>query len=492
MSDLNYKSLTEIRNLLARKEVSAKQAVASCLNQINATNKTLNSCLAVQHEQALAEAEQLDAKGPDSSKPLWGVPVLIKDCIATKGAATTCASHMLENFVPFYDAYAVKQLRNAGAIILGKTNMDEFAMGSATESSYFGPTRNPWNTNCIPGGSSGGSAVAVSACQAYASLATDTGGSVRQPASMCGCVGIKPTYGRVSRYGAIGFASSLDQIGVLARTVQDSALVLETIAGHDPRDSTCAKKPVQAYSQNLEGDLKGKRIGLPKQFWNLASNNGEEGIAPEVLHEAQKSIQAAKDLGAEIVEVDMPSLPYSVAVFYIIAPAEASTNLSKFDGVRYAFRAEGVETLEELYEQSRTQGFGDEVKRRIMLGTYVLSSGYYDAYYKKASQVRALIQRDYFSALEKCDMLLAPVSPVTAWESGKFSANPLKNYLMDVFTVSLNLAGLPGISLPAGLGADSKLPVGVQLLGKAFDEHNLFKAAYALEQALPGIGMPKF
>ena len=489
MSDLNYKSLIEIRNLLARKEVLAKDAVAACLKRIAATNNTLNSCIAIREEQALAEAQALDTTGPDPAKPLWGVPVVIKDCIATKGTATTCASRMLKNFVPFYDAYAVKQLKDAGAIIIAKTNMDEFAMGSATESSYFGPTRNPWNSECIPGGSSGGSAVAVASGQAFASLATDTGGSVRQPASMCGCVGLKPTYGRVSRYGAIGFASSLDQIGVLARSVEDSALVLETIAGKDVRDSTCSDKPVQAYSQNLEGDLKGKRIGLPKQFWNLAG--GDEGISPEVLQIAQRSVQTATDLGAEIVEVDMPHLPYSVAVFYIVAPAEANTNLSKFDGVRYGFRAENPETLEELYELSRTQGFGEEVKRRIMLGAYVLSSGYYDAYYKKASQVRALIQRDYFAALEKCDLLLAPVSPITAWKLGEFSANPLKSYLMDVFTVSLNLAGLPGISLPAGLGAESKMPVGVQLMGRAFDEHNLFKAAYAMEQALPPIGLPK-
>ena len=484
MSELHTKTLKQIRSMLAAKEVSATQAVEACLDRIEATGR-LNALTHVAEESALAQAEQMDKQGPSPKQPLWGVPIAVKDCICTKDIPTTCASRMLENFVPFYDAFVVEQLKKAGAIVISKTNMDEFAMGSGTESSYFGPTRNPWNTDRIPGGSSGGSAATVAACQAYAALATDTGGSIRQPASMCGCVGIKPTYGRVSRFGAIGFASSLDQIGILTRTVEDGAMILETIAGLDERDSTCSVRAIDQYSHGLSGDLKGMKVGLPKEIWE------SEGIAPEVLTEAEKSIQAARELGAEIVEVEMPHLPLSVAAYYIIAPAETSTNLAKLDGVRYGFRAEGVETLEELYEQSRTQGFGEEVKRRIMLGTYVLSSGYYDAYYKKASQVRRLIQQDYLSALEKCDMLLAPIYPVTAWEIGKNTDDPLQNYLMDIFTVSLNLVGLPGVAIPAGLGAQSGMPVGVQLLGRAFDEHTLFKGAYRLEQALKPIGLPR-
>ncbi|MBQ4133003.1 MAG: Asp-tRNA(Asn)/Glu-tRNA(Gln) amidotransferase subunit GatA, partial [Desulfovibrionaceae bacterium] len=455
MSKLYEKSLKEIRDLLAKRELSATEVVRSCLERIQATNPRLNSMLHVETaaEQALKQAGKMDEEGPRPEQPLWGVPVAVKDCICTKDLLTTCCSRMLSNFVPFYDAYVVERLRRNGAIIIGKTNMDEFAMGSGTETSFFGGTRNPWNEKLIPGGSSGGSAVAVAAGQCYGALGTDTGGSVRQPASMCGCVGVKPTYGRVSRFGAIGFASSLDQVGLFASNVEDGAILLEAIAGLDERDSTCSARPVEPYSQNLPGDLKGVRIGLPKEFWQA------DGIAPEVLKEAEKAIDAARALGTELVEVDMPHMPLSVASYYIIAPAEANTNLSKFDGARYGFRAEGAETLEELYEQSRTQGFGDEVKRRIMLGAYVLSSGYYDAYYKKASQVRRLIQQDYLSALEKCDALLAPISPVTAWEIGKHSGDPLKSYLMDIFTVSLNLAGLPGIAIPAGLGSDSGMPV---------------------------------
>lgn len=485
MSELYKKSLKQIRDLLANREVSVTEVVRACIERINTTNKQLNSLVYVAAEQALEQAEKMDKEGPQPDRALWGVPIAVKDCICTKDLPTTCCSRMLADFVPFYDAYVVERLKVNGAIVIGKTNMDEFAMGSSTESSYFGITKNPWNTKLIPGGSSGGSAVSVAAAQCFGALGTDTGGSVRQPASMCGCVGVKPTYGRVSRFGAIGFASSLDQVGLFASTTEDSAILLEAIAGLDERDSTCSTRPIEAYSQGLTGDLKGVKIGLPKEFWQAG------GIASEVLGEAEKAIDAARALGAEIVDVDMPHIPLSVAAYYIIAPAEASTNLSKFDGARYGFRAKGVETLDELYEQSRTQGFGEEVKRRIMLGTYVLSSGYYDAYYKKASQVRRLIQQDYLAALQKCDLLLAPISPVTAWEIGKHSGDPLKNYLMDIFTVSLNLAGLPGVAIPAGLGVESGMPVGVQLLGRAFDEHNLLKAAHRLEQAIPSIGSPK-
>ena len=487
MSELYKKSLKQIRDSLAGKEVSVTEAVRACLERIEATNEQINSMLHVElaAEQALRRAEELDREGPQPGKPLWGVPVAVKDCICTKDLPTTCCSRMLANFVPFYDAYVVERLKACGAVIIGKTNMDEFAMGSGTESSFFGQTRNPWNQKLIPGGSSGGSAAAVAAGQCFGALGTDTGGSVRQPASMCGCVGVKPTYGRVSRFGAIGFASSLDQVGLFASNVEDGAILLEAIAGLDERDSTCSARAVEAYSRGLPGELKGIKIGLPKEFWQA------EGIAPEVLREAEKAVAAARDLGAELVDVEMPHMPLSVASYYIIAPAEASTNLSKFDGLRYGFRAEGVESLDELYEQSRTQGFGEEVKRRIMLGSYVLSSGYYDAYYKKASQVRRLIQQDYLAALEKCDALLAPISPVTAWEIGKHSSDPLQSYLMDIFTVSLNLAGLPGLAIPAGLGSDSGMPVGVQLLGRAFDEDRLFKISYRLEQAIEPIGRPR-
>ncbi len=482
MSDLYTKSLTEISGLLQRKEVSCAETVSACLGRIAATEPKINACISVRGEDALAEARALDEAGPDPSRPLWGVPVTVKDCIVVKDIKTTCASRMLENFTPFYDAWVVEQLKKAGAVVIAKSNMDEFAMGSSSESSRFGPCCNPFALDRVPGGSSGGAAAGMAAGQGFGALGTDTGGSIRQPASFCGCVGLKPTYGRVSRYGAVAFASSLDQIGCLTRNVEDAARMLSVMAAYDARDATCAPIPVPDYAALLSRtDLKGVRLGLPKEFW-------QDGLCPDTRVRAEAAVDAARALGAEIVDVSLPHAPLGVAVFYIIATAEASTNLGRFDGIRYGHRAPDATELIDLYEQSRTEGFGEEVKRRIILGTFVLSSGYYDAYYKKAAQVRALIRDDFNAALQKCDLILGPVSPVVPWKLGEISGDPLKSYLMDVLTVPLNLAGLPGLSIPAGLGPESKLPVGVQLIGPSFSEDKLLQAGHVLSQSL---GLPQ-
>lgn len=480
MNALHTLSLTEVRDQLQKGEVSAEAVTAACLQRIAATEPQLHALLAVRGEEALEEARQLDKAGPQPQQILWGVPVTIKDALTTKGTATTAGSRMLENFVPFYDACAVEKLKQAGAIILGKNNMDEFAMGSSTENSAYGPTRNPWDTQRVPGGSSGGSAASVTACQCFASLGSDTGGSIRQPAALCGCVGIKPTYGRVSRYGLIAYGSSLDQVGPLARSAADCALVLQAIAGHDPRDATSDPRPVDNYSQALEQrtSLKGLRLGVPQEFF-------AEGLDAEVSSACQYALESAKEMGATIVPVNLPHTRASIATYYIIAMAEASSNLARFDGVRYGHRSQKVENLEDLYTNSRTEGFGEEVQRRIMLGTYVLSSGYYDAYYRKAAQVRRLIRQDYETALQHCDVLCGPASPVTAWPLASLNADPLQMYLMDIYTLSLNLAGLPGLSFPVGLGASSHMPVGMQLLGRAFDEGTLLSIAHILGKSLP-------
>ena len=484
MSALYTKTLTEISDRLQRKEVSCEEVVRACLARIAATEPKLNACISVCAEEAVNEARAMDQAGPDASRPLWGVPVTVKDCIATKGLKTTCASRMLENFTPFYDAWVVEQLKKAGAVVVAKSNMDEFAMGSSTENSRFGSCHNPFGLDCVPGGSSGGAAAGIAAGQAFGALGTDTGGSIRQPASFCGCVGLKPTYGRVSRYGAVAFASSLDQIGCLTRSVEDAARMLGVIAAYDSRDATCAPSLIPDYAALLSRvDLKGIRLGLPKEFW-------QEGLCPDTRARAEAAVEAAKSLGAEIVDVSLPHAPLGVAVFYIIATAEASTNLGRFDGIRYGYRAPDASELIDLYEQSRTEGFGEEVKRRIILGTFVLSSGYYDAYYKKAAQVRALIRDDFNAALQQCDFILGPVSPSVPWKLGEISGDPLKNYLMDVLTVPLNLAGLPGLSIPAGLGSESKLPVGVQLIGPSFSEDKILQAGHALSQALGVPAMP--
>ncbi|MBU1001433.1 MAG: Asp-tRNA(Asn)/Glu-tRNA(Gln) amidotransferase subunit GatA [Proteobacteria bacterium] len=485
MPDLIHKSLLELRDALAVGEVSAEDAVSACLTHIAATEPQLNALISVQGEQALAQARAMDAQGPDASQPLWGVPLTVKDILCTKGVTTTCASKILEDFVPFYDATAVQGLKKAGAIIIAKANMDEFAMGSSTENSAFKTTANPWDLSKVPGGSSGGSAASVAARQCFGTLGTDTGGSIRQPASFCGCVGLKPTYGRVSRYGCVAYASSLDQISPLGRSVRDVAALLQAIAGFDPKDSTSVDRPVPDYAAAIEAksDLTGLRIGLPEEYWG-------EGLDTEVASACRLAVDKAAGLGATIVPVTLPNTKYAIATYYIVAMAEASSNLARFDGVRYGLRDKDADELIEMYTSSRSKGFGDEVQRRIMLGTYVLSAGYYDAYYRKAAQVRRLVRQDFLDAFAKCDVIAGPASPITAWGIGEISNDPLKMYLLDIFTISLNLAGLPGMSLPVGLGADSGMPVGLQLLGPAFAEAELLATAGVLEAACPPLPEP--
>ncbi len=474
-------SLRAVRDALAAGELKAEAVVDAAAARIEATEGSVDALLAQDLDNARAEARRLDEEGADSNKSLWGVPVTIKDALCTKGLTTTAGSKILQNFVPFYDATVVQKLRDAGAIILAKNNMDEFAMGSTTENSAYKTTHNPWDVSRVPGGSSGGSAASVTAMQCYASLGTDTGGSIRQPASLCGCVGIKPTYGRVSRYGVIAYGSSLDQVGPLARSVEDCALVLDVIAGHDSRDTTSDPRSVapQAYSKALHArqDLKGLRVGIPQEFFT-------EGLDGEVGDACMAALEHMKNLGAELVNVSLPHTQASIATYYIVAMAEASSNLARFDGVRYGYRSEKSQDLASLYVESRTEGFGKEVQRRIMLGTYVLSSGYYDAYFRKAAEVRQIIKDDYTKALAQCDVICGPVSPVTAWKLGDHSENPLQMYLKDIYTLSLNLAGMPGLSLPVGLGKDSQMPVGMQILGQAFSEEQLISVGHVLEKSL--------
>lgn len=485
MSDITTLSLTGLRELLAAGEVTASQAVSACLERIAATEPSVDALLTVRGEDALTQAKALDAAGPDPARPLWGVPIVVKDAICTKGVPTTCASKILENFTPFYDATCVERLKKAGAVILGKANMDEFAMGSSTENSAFKPTRNPWDTSRVPGGSSGGSGATVAARQCFAALGTDTGGSIRLPASFCGVTGIKPTYGRVSRYGLVAYGSSLDQIGPMARTPRDCAVMLQAMAGHDPKDSTSAPRPVPDFAaQAARADLKGLRLGMPEEYWG-------EGLTPEVAASCAQAMDAARELGAQVVPVRLPHTRFAIATYYIVAMAEASSNLARFDGVRYGYRHPEARDLRELYELSRSHGFGEEVQRRIVLGTYVLSAGYYDAYYRKAAQVRRLIRQDFLDAFESCDVIVGPTSPFTAFALGEKTGDPLQMYLADIFTISLNLSGLPGLSVPVGLGAQSGMPVGLQMFGKAWDEGTILGAANALHQALPPLGEPK-
>jgi len=486
MSELTQKTLSEVRSLLAAKTVSASEVTAAALARIEATEPRIQALLSVQAEEARASAKALDASGPDPSKPLWGVPLVVKDVLATKGVPTTCGSKMLENFRPVYDATAVERLQQTGAILLGKANMDEFAMGSTTENSAYFATKNPWDLSRVPGGSSGGSGASVAACQAYGALGTDTGGSIRLPASFCGIVGLKPSYGRVSRFGMIAYGSSLDQIGPMTRSVEDAARLLQVISGHDERDSTSVNVPVPDYLSALSSqrDLKGLTIGLPAEYW-------DKGLSPEVAESCEAAVKKAEELGAKTVRVNLRLSEYAIAVYYIIAVAEASSNLARFDGVRYGLRDASAESLMEMYVRSRTKGFGEEVQRRIILGTYVLSSGYYDAYYRKAAQVRRLLRQDFEAALSQCDCIAGPVCPTTAFKVGEMTSDPLQMYLMDIFTISTNLAGLPGMSLPVGLGSDSGMPVGLQLTGRAFDEARLLQVAGALEAALPATGLAK-
>ncbi len=480
MSSLIEKSLTEIQAMLQAKETTATEAVKACLEQIEKTEPVTKALLATCNEEALKQAEEMDAAGPDASKPLWGVPVVVKDAITTKGVPTTAGSKILENFTPFYDSTVVAKLKEAGAIIVGKANMDEFAMGSTTENSAYQTTTNPWDAKRVPGGSSGGSGATIAAGQCYAALGTDTGGSIRLPASFCGCVGVKPTYGRVSRYGLIAYGSSLDQIGPMTRTVEDAARVLNVIGGHDQRDSTSAEKPMEDFVAALDErkDLSGLTIGLPDEYWG-------EGLSDEVAEACRSAITKAEELGAKTVPVKISMTEYAIATYYIIAMAEASSNLSRFDGVRFGHRTESPEDLAELYTKSRTEAFGDEVQRRIIIGTYVLSAGYYDAYYRKAAQIRRLLQQDFNKAFESCDLIAGPVCPTTAFPVGDLTSDPLQMYLQDIFTISLNLVGMPGMSLPVAFGKESNMPVGLQFMAPAFDEKTMLQTAHILEKNLP-------
>jgi aspartyl-tRNA(Asn)/glutamyl-tRNA(Gln) amidotransferase subunit A len=468
-------SISRLAPQLARGEVSATEVTETLLTRIQERNGELNTYITVDEAGARAMAREAEARWQQgTATPLTGIPLAIKDVMVTRGLRTTCGSKILSNFIPPYDATVCARLRQAGAVFLGKVNMDEFAMGSSTENSAFGPSRNPWNRDYIPGGSSGGSAAAVAADLCLASLGSDTGGSIRQPAAMCGVVGLKPTYGRVSRYGLVAYASSLDQIGPLTKEVRDAAILLQVIAGHDPKDSTSVPAPVPDYQEMLGQEIKGLKIGVPREFFGA-------GLDPEVAAAVQGALQTLTDLGAEIVELSLPHSEYAVASYYILAVAEASSNLARYDGVKYGFRAEG-QNLPEMYAQTRAQGFGAEVRRRIMLGTYTLSAGYYEAYYKKASQVRTLIRRDFEAAFEQCQVIATPVSPTPAFRLGEKVDDPLTMYLSDIFTISANLGGIPGISVPCGFSSRG-LPIGLQLLGPVFGEADLFKTAYAFEQA---------
>ena len=471
--DLHTLSVAALQQQLRSGSVSPVEALDALEARICAVDSKIGGYLSHNLTHAREEAARADI-----SKPLGGIPIAIKDVINVSGEACTAASKILQGYTASYDATVIQKLRAAGAIPFGRLNMDEFAMGSSTENSAYQRTANPWDLSRIPGGSSGGSAAVVAADEAYASLGSDTGGSIRQPAALCGCVGLKPTYGRVSRFGLIAFASSLDQIGPFTKTVEDSALVLNALAGRDPMDSTSIDTPVDNYTRLLGQDLKGIKIGMPKEYFI-------EGIDPQVDASIRAAIKQYESLGAEIVEVSLPHTEYAVAVYYIIATAEASANLARFDGVRYGHRADNVQNILDHYMRSRAEGFGEEVKRRIILGTYVLSSGYYDAYYLRAQKVRTLIREDFNRAFEKVDALICPTSPEVAFKLGDRSDDPLKMYLADIFTIAANLAGICGISLPCGFATveGSRLPIGLQLLGRPFEEAKLLQIAHAYEQS---------
>ncbi|MDA8235497.1 MAG: Asp-tRNA(Asn)/Glu-tRNA(Gln) amidotransferase subunit GatA [Clostridia bacterium] len=466
----------EAHELLVKKEVSSYELTEAVFKRIDEVEDKVKAFVTITREAALEKAKAVDdkIKAGEQVKPLMGIPMVLKDNMCAQGVKTTCSSKILHNFVPPYNATVVEKLQEAGAIVVGKANMDEFAMGSSTETSAFAQTRNPWNTDCVPGGSSGGSAASVAADQGFYSLGSDTGGSIRQPASFCGVVGLKPTYGRVSRYGLIAFASSLDQIGPFAKDVEDCAQIMNVISGHDFRDSTSADVPVPDYTSFLNQDIKGLRVGIPKEYF-------VDGMDPEVEKSIRQAIAKLEELGAVCEEATLPHTEYALPVYYLIAPAEASSNLARYDGVRYGYRAEGAEDLLTMYKKSRSEGFGSEVKRRIMLGTYALSSGYYDAYYLKALKVRTLIKQDFDQAFEKFDVLVSPTAPSPAFRFGEKVDDPIQMYLSDIFTMSVNLAGIPGISIPCGLV--NGLPVGLQLMGKHFDEGTLLKVAHAFEQS---------
>lgn len=477
---MNITELTvhELQEKLKNKELTVTEITKAYVDRIDEKEKDVEAFVTTLTDEALEKAKDVQAKIEigEISGDFAGIPIGIKDNMCTKGVKTTCSSKMLENFVAPYDATVVEKLNNENMIDLGKLNMDEFAMGGSTEYSYFNKTKNPWNLNKVPGGSSGGSAAAVASNMVPWALGSDTGGSIRQPSSFCGVVGLKPTYGLVSRYGLVAFASSLDQIGPITKDVYDSAMLLNLIAGHDEKDTTSEDMPRKDYTKALKNDVKGLKIGIPKEFFG-------EGINEEVKVSLENAIQEYKNMGAEIEEFSLDIAQYALATYYIIACAEASSNLGRFDGIRYGYRTPEFKNLKELYKKSRSEGFGDEVKRRIILGTYVLSSGYYDAYYKKAQQVRTLVMNEFNKAFKKYDVILTPTSSTVAFDIGSKSTNPLEMYLSDICTVSVNIAGLPGISIPVGVDKEG-MPIGMQLIGNRFQEENILNAAYTMEQKL--------
>jgi aspartyl-tRNA(Asn)/glutamyl-tRNA(Gln) amidotransferase subunit A len=471
--DLPALTIADLQSVLRRREVSPREVIDALRARIDATDPEIGAYLSLDMEAAAQESEKANV-----DLPLGGVPVAIKDIINVMGQPCTCASKILQSYRAIYDATVIRRLRAAGAIPFGKTNLDEFAMGSSTENSGMKLTRNPWDLSRVPGGSSGGSAAAVAADAAFGALGSDTGGSIRQPAALSGVVGLKPTYGRISRFGLVAFASSLDQVGPLTKTVRDAAVIMNAIAGHDPQDSTALNEPVPDYTARLGQDLRGVRLGLPKEYLI-------EGIDSQVKTAIDAAVKRMSLLGAEIIEVSLPTTEYAIAVYYIVATAEASANLARFDGVRYGYRAENPKDMLDLYGRTREEGFGPEVKRRIILGTYVLSSGYYDAYYLRAQKVRELIRRDFARAFEKVDALVSPTSPVPAFKLGERVADPLQMYLADIFTIAANLAGICGISVPCGFAEvdGRRLPIGLQFLGKALDEARILQIAHAYEQS---------
>jgi aspartyl-tRNA(Asn)/glutamyl-tRNA(Gln) amidotransferase subunit A len=473
--ELHDLTIHQLHQKLKNKQLSSVEVTKGFLDRIRSVDSSINSFITVTPELALAQAAAADTRiASGDCMPLTGIPIALKDIFLTDGIRTTCGSKMLENFIAPYDATAWNSLKEQGAVLLGKLNQDEFAMGSSNENSAFGAVRNPWDTSRTPGGSSGGSAACVAARQAIATLGTDTGGSIRQPASHCGCVGLKPTYGRVSRYGVIAYASSLDQVGPVTRDVTDCAMLLQAISGHDPKDSTSISTPVPDYSSALKNDIKGMKIGLPKEYFL-------EGLDKDVQKAMDEAIGQLKALGAEFVELSLPHTKYAVACYYLIATAEASSNLARYEGVRFGHRTAKDGNLIEMMMQSRSEGFGSEVKRRIMLGTYALSSGYYDAYYLKAQKVRTLIMNDFIKAFQSVDLIMTPVAPTPAFKIGEKTSDPLQMYLSDIYTIPVNLAGICGISVPAGFSTDG-LPIGLQLIGRPFGEETLLHAAYAFEQ----------
>jgi len=478
MTELHSLGIDGVRTALQQRQTTAQALAESHYARIAQEDAKIGAFLTLCGERALAQADRIDRAAAEGKPlpPLAGVPVGIKDVMVTRGVRTTAGSKILEKFIPPYDCTAVARLEAAGALVLGKLNCDEFAMGSSNENSAFHPVHNPRDLTRVPGGSSGGSAAAVAAGMAVAALGSDTGGSIRQPASFCGVVGLKPTYGRVSRYGLIAFASSLDHIGPLTRTVKDAAMVLQAIAGHDPMDSTSADLAVPDYVAELDKPVRGLKLGVAKEYFG-------EGLDAEVRQAVESAIDKLKGLGCEIVPVSLPHTAYAIPAYYLIATAEASSNLERYDGVRYSHRSQGAKTLAEMYRRSRDEGFGTEVKRRIMLGTYALSAGYYDAYYLKAQKVRTLLARDFGEAFRQVDAIVTPTSPTAAFKLGEKSADPLAMYLADIYTVTANLAGIPGISIPCG-ETKEKLPIGLQILGKHFDENTVLRVAHAFEQAV--------